>query len=404
MGWNGFKMPISLWLVIPLMLLGLFPGLIVFLINWRGRKYAAQCPQCGQSIALSRTGAIPLRGTDGREQYYEDGVPVSQARAVGLTLVRAGKWVLIGAVGLVVLLFVLGGLGMLIQRMGYEHLTDPGSPQATGSQNSTTTSGTNSSGLRALGYVGRMPDLQFFELREIRGSLARTLPTESLEAFTPDEWPHLDCGNVTLNGRMLAVNWQPAISTGLIGGILALDIDTRSAIIAEQKDEPIIKIYGEYDTIDPSKLPQVISEWLNDRSKATVEVAHKQPQLVFVTKNGEDLLGRLATAGIANPASVDSFLDALKSSMRKDQKDAVARLMSYPLFVDVNGQARKVNSPDEFRADYDRIVTASVKQAVASATLSNLFAHSEGVMIGKGEIWFSAFNGGHLLVTQIHVL
>ena len=41
-------------------------------------------------------------------------------------------------------------------------------------------------------------------------------------------------------------------------------------------------------------------------------------------------------------------------------------------------------------ASYDGIVTAKVKRALAEQSYAKLFANWQGVMVGDGELWFSA--------------
>lgn len=83
------------------------------------------------------------------------------------------------------------------------------------------------------------------------------------------------------------------------------------------------------------------------------------------------------------------FFEHLQKAVAADDKAAVAALVDYPFQARINGKAVKLRDAAHFVADYDKIVTAKVKHAVAGQTYETLFANWQGVMIGDGEVWFS---------------
>jgi hypothetical protein len=56
MGWNDFHFPVAkaVWMPVALLLclVGVIPGLIVFLLIQRKKRYAAECPNCGKALLL----------------------------------------------------------------------------------------------------------------------------------------------------------------------------------------------------------------------------------------------------------------------------------------------------------------------------------------------------------------
>lgn len=84
-----------------------------------------------------------------------------------------------------------------------------------------------------------------------------------------------------------------------------------------------------------------------------------------------------------------TFFDALKKAVAADDKAAVAAMVDYPFQARINGKSVKLRDTAHFVADYDKIVTAKIKTAVAKQTYETLFANWQGVMIGDGEVWFS---------------
>ncbi|OHV84470.1 hypothetical protein [Rhizobium sp. LCM 4573] len=83
------------------------------------------------------------------------------------------------------------------------------------------------------------------------------------------------------------------------------------------------------------------------------------------------------------------FLAKLQKAVAADDKETVASMVDYPFQARIGGKAVKINDARHFIADYDKVVTAKVKGAVAKQTYPTLFANWQGVMIGDGEVWFS---------------
>ncbi|MEO9341023.1 hypothetical protein ABFT80_26875 [Mesorhizobium sp. SB112] len=129
-----------------------------------------------------------------------------------------------------------------------------------------------------------------------------------------------------------------------------------------------------------------------------------------------------ASAGTANTyaqtaAEVDSSLDdlfgahapyrhffeQLQKAVASDDKAAVAAMVDYPFQARINGRAVKLRDAAHFVADFDKIVTSKVKQAIAGQTYATLFANWQGVMIGDGELWFSGVGDGNVVkITAIN--
>ena len=97
------------------------------------------------------------------------------------------------------------------------------------------------------------------------------------------------------------------------------------------------------------------------------------------------------------------FLDDLKGALAKDDKVAVAGMVNYPFQARINDKAVKIRDATHFVADYDKFITAKVKQAVAKQTYATLFANWQGVSIGDGELWFSSIgSGSNVRITAIN--
>lgn len=100
-------------------------------------------------------------------------------------------------------------------------------------------------------------------------------------------------------------------------------------------------------------------------------------------------------------AAVAEFLHALQTAVAKDDRDAVAELVSYPLHV-YSRKRLSVGSRQEFLRRYPMIFTARVKRSVAAARLETLFANWQGVMFDSGRVWFAPDEQGALKIVTIN--
>lgn len=97
-------------------------------------------------------------------------------------------------------------------------------------------------------------------------------------------------------------------------------------------------------------------------------------------------------------APYHTFFEKLKKAVAENDKEAVASMVEYPFKARINGKAVTVRDAAHFAADYDKVFTAKVKEAVANQTYPNLFANWQGVMIGDGEVWFSGIGNNNTVV------
>ena len=101
-------------------------------------------------------------------------------------------------------------------------------------------------------------------------------------------------------------------------------------------------------------------------------------------------------------AAVAEFLTALQTAVAKDDRDAVAELVRYPLRVGSRKRLISVGSRQEFLRRYPMIFTERVKASVAAARLETLFANWQGVMFDSGRVWFAPDELGALKIVTIN--
>ena len=97
-----------------------------------------------------------------------------------------------------------------------------------------------------------------------------------------------------------------------------------------------------------------------------------------------------------------AFLTQLKQAIASGNKQAVSKLIAYPISVSLQGKERKITSREEFEAHYAEIVTDNVAKAVRNQSYEDLFANDKGVMIGswqeEGNLWFNETKGQYRVI------
>ena len=125
------------------------------------------------------------------------------------------------------------------------------------------------------------------------------------------------------------------------------------------------------------------------RGSTIMPPAKAQPAPVTQSP-GDDKDQRIQEIAGLNPVLVNKFLEDLKKNIAEGNKAEVSQRVAYPLRLHLGSQQRLIRTPAEFIKSYDKIITAKVKAAILEQTFEGLFVNQNGLMIGAGELWFSA--------------
>lgn len=82
-------------------------------------------------------------------------------------------------------------------------------------------------------------------------------------------------------------------------------------------------------------------------------------------------------------------ITAFQKAVKAHDAAGVAALVSYPIKVRIGGSKRTIKTPQKFIAKYDSIVTPAIATAVEDQPWDDLFVNYQGVMLGRGEVWFN---------------
>jgi hypothetical protein len=94
---------------------------------------------------------------------------------------------------------------------------------------------------------------------------------------------------------------------------------------------------------------------------------------------------------IGDHIKVQHLLTDLQQSVASHNAAGVAALVHYPIKVNPGKRPFVVKSPKAFVADYDRIITQDISEAILKQKYDALFVNSQGAMLGEGEVWITNF-------------
>jgi hypothetical protein len=104
---------------------------------------------------------------------------------------------------------------------------------------------------------------------------------------------------------------------------------------------------------------------------------------------GADVDARLDLLfGVHEPYRI--FLRDLQTAIARNARDQVAAMVSYPLRTRIAGKWVRLKTRAQFLDQYDALLPARTRSIIVQATYDGLFANSSGVMLGDGQVWFSA--------------
>jgi hypothetical protein len=97
---------------------------------------------------------------------------------------------------------------------------------------------------------------------------------------------------------------------------------------------------------------------------------------------------RYRVAGAIEDASVENNAQAFCASVEKGDRKTAAGLVHYPVLFSVAGKRSRASNEEEFLSAYDRIFTAKFVDKIRNSIPHNMFANSDGIMLGDGAVWF----------------
>lgn len=92
---------------------------------------------------------------------------------------------------------------------------------------------------------------------------------------------------------------------------------------------------------------------------------------------------------LGDHAAYRSVLERLQAAVKADDRPAVAALVRYPFEARLADGKRRIDSAQDFLAQYDQILTPAIAQAITAQRYGELQVNQNGVMLGSGQVWIN---------------
>lgn len=102
-------------------------------------------------------------------------------------------------------------------------------------------------------------------------------------------------------------------------------------------------------------------------------------------------------------SQVQSFLTRLQAIVRANEKVQFASLVHYPVRVLDGNRRIEISSRSALVQKYSSVVTPDVRRAILTQSAACLFANGQGVMIGRGQVWFQQDPSGEMRIITINL-
>ena len=98
-----------------------------------------------------------------------------------------------------------------------------------------------------------------------------------------------------------------------------------------------------------------------------------------------------STASITNPKDFKLFLIRFKGMVANNDVDALSNLVQYPL--------KEIKNKADFKANFSRLFSDNLKEAVDVQRLDRIYRNNKGAMIGDEHLWFKQFGNSYKIVS-----
>ncbi len=82
-------------------------------------------------------------------------------------------------------------------------------------------------------------------------------------------------------------------------------------------------------------------------------------------------------------------IDRFQKAVAAKDAAGVADLVAYPFEADIDGKKTKIKDAAGFVAQYGKIVTPPIADAIVRQEYAEMFVNAQGVMFGDGEAWMN---------------
>ena len=106
---------------------------------------------------------------------------------------------------------------------------------------------------------------------------------------------------------------------------------------------------------------------------------------------------------VENAAKARRFLADLKAAVHEENKKKMGSMILYPLSVAMGSGEKEleIRNSDQFLLAYRTVISPRIRKVLESQDPECLFANREGIMVGRGEVWFRLQSDGKFKIISI---
>ncbi len=99
-------------------------------------------------------------------------------------------------------------------------------------------------------------------------------------------------------------------------------------------------------------------------------------------------------------AAVEAYMKKVKVAILESNATWLSTQVNYPYKITgADGKIKSLKNKADFMANYQYVVSESLKKRIADICTCNLFSNYRGIMLGNGEVWINERPGGKGLWT-----
>jgi hypothetical protein len=103
----------------------------------------------------------------------------------------------------------------------------------------------------------------------------------------------------------------------------------------------------------------------------------------------DSVKARYNVTGAQDAAALEKNAQVFYAAVVANSPEQAAAAVAFPLAYTANGHRTLLHTPAEFTARYSSIFTPQFLEQIRNATPHQMFANSQGVMLGSGLVWFN---------------
>ncbi|MGB0133994.1 hypothetical protein [Dokdonella sp.] len=92
---------------------------------------------------------------------------------------------------------------------------------------------------------------------------------------------------------------------------------------------------------------------------------------------------------LGDHATYRKVIDSFKHAVASHDASSAAKLVRFPIDVDVKGRKLTLDDAAAFEKHYEAFMTPAIVKAIVETSYADVLVNAQGVMLGQGEVWIS---------------